>query len=78
MIESMRRGLESLRRDGKMLHNDVTDVRWRLMKNSLVLTGLGSEVKGENTQEKLKAFLHQEAGVQQEIDFANVHRSGKQ
>jgi archaellum component FlaC len=77
MIESMSRGIESLRRDGKMLHNDVTDLRWRSMKSNLVFTGLGGEVRGENTQQKLKAFLYQELGIQQEIDFANVHRFGK-
>ena len=48
MIESMSRGIESLRRDGKMLHNDVTDLRWRSMKSNLVFTGLGGEVRGEN------------------------------
>lgn len=77
MIESMSRGLESLRRDRKVLHDDITDLRWRSMKNNLVFTGLGGEVRGENTQEKLKVFLQQELGIQQEIDFANVHRFGK-
>lgn len=47
------------------------------MKNNLVFTGLGGEFSDEDTESKLRDFIFHELGIDNHIEFGNVHRFGK-
>lgn len=57
------------------LENSVLDLKCRSMKNNLIFTGL-YEVRNENTEDLLRAFLRNEIGIDYHIEFGNVHRFG--
>ncbi|XP_069139338.1 putative uncharacterized protein DDB_G0279653 [Argopecten irradians] len=47
------------------------------MKYNLVFTGLAGESRNENTMSLLRDFIYVELGIQERIEFANVHRFGR-
>jgi len=46
------------------------------MKNNLVFTGHAYR-SNENCEQKLRYFIFEELGIEQFIEFDNVHRFGK-
>ena len=46
------------------------------MKYNLIFSGL-HEQPNENVEDKLRRFLYYEMGIEQQIEFGNVHRFGK-
>lgn len=58
------------------LENSVIDLQCRSMKNNLIFRNL-IEHREEDTEQKLRMFLHQELGIEHHIAFGNVHRFGK-
>ena len=77
MIETMSRSLEAVRRERGEMREKVTDLQWRSMKTNLVFTGLGKESNDEDTEDKLRIFLFNELGIDEPIQFGNVHRFGR-
>ena len=59
------------------LRDTVTDLQWRSMKMNLIFTGLEGESTQENTESKLRDFLYFELGINDNIQFGNVHRFGR-
>ena len=58
------------------LQNTVLDLQCRSMKNNLIFTNL-LEQRTKNVEEKLRAFIYEKLGIEQHIDFGNVHRFRK-
>ncbi|KAK3085537.1 hypothetical protein FSP39_004866 [Pinctada imbricata] len=59
------------------LSEQITDLRVRSMKYNLIFSGI-QEGERENSEQVLQDFLANELDIQQYIDFANVHRFGRQ
>lgn len=66
-----------MRRDYRALEASITDLQCRSMKMNLIFTGIGGETKDEDTEDKLRAFLYYELGIDEHIQFGNVHRFGR-
>lgn len=58
-----------MRRDDKALESSTTDLQCRSMKN-LIFT----DIVGKTTEDRLRAFLYYELGINDHIQFRNVHR----
>ncbi|KAK3107697.1 hypothetical protein FSP39_020206 [Pinctada imbricata] len=59
------------------LRDKVTDLQCRSMKQNLIFHGIANESRFENTEEKLRNFLYYELGIEDHIEFGNVHRFGR-
>ena len=46
------------------------------MKNNLIFTNL-LEQPTEDTEMKVRQFIHEQLGIEHHIEFGNVHRFGK-
>ncbi|KAK3094207.1 hypothetical protein FSP39_025461 [Pinctada imbricata] len=57
------------------LQENVLDLKCRSMKYNLVFSGLEYQ-RDENVKVKLREFIKTELGLDQHIDFVNVHRFG--
>ncbi|KAK3107532.1 hypothetical protein FSP39_016854 [Pinctada imbricata] len=75
-MEYMNRALDNMRRKNKELEENITDLRWRSMKNNLIFNGL-PENRQENVVEHLRYFLDRQLGITKSISFGNVHRFGR-
>lgn len=62
--------------DIKYLRDTVLDLQCRSMKNNLIFTGLAYR-QSENCEQKLRDLIYEELGIEQHIEFGNVHRFGK-
>ena len=69
--------LDKVVEERDMLQNTVVDLQCRSMKTNLIFTGLSGETNTENTESKLRDFLYYELGIEENIEFGNVHRYGK-
>ncbi|CAC5405340.1 unnamed protein product [Mytilus coruscus] len=58
------------------LEVDMTELKWRSMKNNLIFTGLGYQ-RDEDTELKVRDFIFNELLISDHIQFGNVHRFGK-
>ena len=58
------------------LEDAIVDLQCRSMKNNLIFTNL-LEHPEEDTERKLRIFIHDELGIEHHIAFGNVHRFGK-
>lgn len=79
-ITEIKKGLDMIKDESenvRELKEKVTDLRCRSMKQNLVFTGLSNESRAENTEDKLRNFLFHELGIEDHIEFANVHRFGR-
>lgn len=47
------------------------------MKMNHIFTGIEGETKDDDTNKKLRAFLYYELGIDENIQFGNVHRPGR-
>ncbi|KAK3093596.1 hypothetical protein FSP39_017876 [Pinctada imbricata] len=75
-MEYINRALDNMRRKNKELEENITDLRWRSMKNNLIFNGL-PENRQENVVEHLRYFLDRQLGITKSISFGNVHRFGR-
>ena len=57
----------------RKLKEDMLDLKCRSMKNNLIFTGL-HRVHNANTENLLRNFLYHELGVEEKLEFGNVHR----
>ncbi|KAK3091803.1 hypothetical protein FSP39_022739 [Pinctada imbricata] len=57
------------------IKEQVLDLKCRSMKYNLVFSGI-SERRNENTEEILRSFIVEELGIDEYLDFTNVHRFG--
>ena len=60
-----------------LLESIDSKLQWRSMKMNLIFTGLEGESTQENTESKLRDFLYFELGIDDNIQFGNVHRFGR-
>lgn len=67
---------EQTKKEQDEMKEAVLDLKCRSMKNNLVFTGLGGESNGENVEDKLRDFIFNELGLEERIEFSNVHRFG--
>lgn len=75
-IAKLNCNLGSITKENKELKDSLTDLKCRSMKNNLVFSGL-AENPEENTEALLREFIVVELGIEQYIEFGNVHRFGK-
>ncbi|XP_062583653.1 uncharacterized protein LOC134245382 [Saccostrea cucullata] len=55
----------------------ITGLQYHTMKMNLVFTGVWGESRGENTEQKLRAFLMNELDIDYHIEFVNIHSFGR-
>lgn len=77
IIEKLSEDVSSIRNERDNLKESVTDLQCRSMKNNLIFSGLGGEDKYEDTESKLRDFIFYELGIEERIQFGNVHRFGR-
>ena len=58
------------------LNETVLDLQCRSMKNNLIFAGL-THSPGENCEQKLRNFIYEQLGLEEHIEFGNVHRFGR-
>ncbi|KAK3097448.1 hypothetical protein FSP39_009714 [Pinctada imbricata] len=75
-IETMCKSMDTLRKQNRELEEQITDLRWRSMKNNLIITGLPGENRGEDTERTVRAFLDCEMGIKN-VAIGNTHRFGR-
>lgn len=68
--------IQKLEQENEALHEKFIDMQCRSMKYNLIFTGL-DEQNNENLDDKLRRFLYYEMGIEQQIEFGNMHRFGK-
>lgn len=68
---------DPMRLDFRPLKASITDLQCHSMKMNLIFTGIGGEIKNEDTEDKLRSFLYYELGIDEHIQFGNVHRLGR-
>lgn len=68
--------MTSFRKDHDQLQRAITDLQCRSMKCNLIFTGL-SESYNENTEGLLRDFIYSELGIDEFMQFGNVHRFGR-
>jgi hypothetical protein len=77
-IAELNHDIEFMRKQRDDITDTVVDLQCRSMKDNLIFTGLGGESNTEETELKLRDFLHHELGLDSErIEFGNVHRYGQ-
>lgn len=60
----------------RSFQDSITDLQCRSMKNNLIFTGL-AEQPNEEIEIKLRRFIFEQLGIENNIAFGNVHRFGK-
>jgi hypothetical protein len=70
-------GMDEMNKMRMELKETVEDLQCRSMKHNLVFSGLAGESYDEDTEGKIRDFLNCELGIDDRIEFANVHRFGK-
>lgn len=58
------------------LQDELLDIRCRSMQNNLIFCGL-QEVKGEDCESRIKAFIREQMKITADIQFDRVHRLGR-
>jgi hypothetical protein len=64
------------RQEQENMKTDITDLKCRSMKNNLIFAGLFQSPR-EYTEGILKEFIKNELGIEEYIEFGNVHRFGR-
>lgn len=76
-VSLIRKELATLRKEKDEMSSLILDLQCRSMKNNLIFHGLTGESKDEDTERRLRDFLHNELGIDYRMELGNVHRFGK-
>ena len=74
--DTMKEELDTLQRENGKLNERLIDMQCRSMKYNLIFSGI-PESEYEDSEDKLRQFLYYEMGIEQRLEFGNVHRFGK-